>query len=88
MHSLVGWTIHLECVSAALILPDVFVYCVYLFFRMSSLARGQPRKKKRDRGSGAALRSQERALLGKKGRKEEVMLWRMRIVFIMTWSAE
>jgi len=40
-------------------------------------------EKKRDRRSGAALRSQERALLGKKGKEEEMLLM-MRIMNIMT----
>jgi len=72
-------------VKTVLILSHVFVYCVYLFFRMSSRCV-VVLQKKRDRWSGAALRSQERALLGKKVEEEEMLLM-MRIMLIMTRCA-
>lgn len=40
-------------------------------------------KKRRDRGSEAAPRSQERALLGKKEERRDA--WRMRILKKKTW---
>ena len=62
------------------------LFIVYIsFFGCQARCVVDLAKKKRDRRSGAALRSQERALLGKKGKEVEMLLM-MRIIIIMTRS--
>jgi hypothetical protein len=61
--------------------------CISLFPDVKSgVARATLFEKKRDRGSGAAPRSREKALPGKKGKEGENDARRMRIMIIVTRS--
>ena len=65
----------------------VSIFCISLFPDVKSgVVRAASFKKERDRRSGAALRSRERALPEKKGWEGKSDARRMRIVIIMTRS--